>query len=100
MVFKAAMSSNYSKINDLQIMRENITRIDGNNLTIKQMHNLRILDLSFNLIRKIEHLDFLQNLRDLNISYNHIKVMENLKFPSLHTLNLSHNKITQIKNIR
>ena len=35
LVFKAAMSSNYSKITDLSILREEITRLDGNNLTIK-----------------------------------------------------------------
>ena len=35
LVFKAAMSSNYSKINDLAILREDITRIDGANLTIR-----------------------------------------------------------------
>ena len=35
LVFKAAMSSNYSKIMDLQIMREDITRIDGGNHTIR-----------------------------------------------------------------
>lgn len=94
------MSSNYSKIIDLTIMNEKITKIDGGNITLRSMDKLRTLDLSFNLIRKIEHLELLSNLRELNLSYNHIKVMENLNFRALNILILSHNKITKIQNIR
>ena len=58
MVFKAAMSSNYSQISDLAIVKEDITRIDSKNAMLCQMSgSLRKFDLSFNELRKIENLD-------------------------------------------
>lgn len=54
LVFKAAMSSNYSQIRELEIMNEGVTLIDNYNPTFKLMSNsLRKLDLPLNKIRKM-----------------------------------------------
>lgn len=54
MVFKAAMTSEYSKITDLSIIREGVTNIDPANSCIRQMSaSLRRFDLAFNHIRRI-----------------------------------------------
>lgn len=100
-VFKAAMNSNYDKIIDLTIVSENITRIDHQNLTLRKMSgSLRTLDLSFNLLRAMAHIDALANLRELNLGFNHLAEIEPLKLPNLHTLILNGNQITKIRNIR
>jgi len=71
MVFKAAMTSDYSKITELAIVKGEITCIDSQNATLSRLGaSLRKLDLSFNLLSKIEHLEPLGNLRELNLSFN------------------------------
>jgi Leucine-rich repeat (LRR) protein len=59
-VFKSAMSSNYSKIIELVISQEDITKIEPHNLILKQLGpNLRRFDLSYNYLKQIENLDVL-----------------------------------------
>ena len=59
-VFKCAMTREYSKIVELNIVSEGITFIDNGNLLLKSMGpSLRKLDLSFNKLKRIEGLDCL-----------------------------------------
>ncbi|XP_054267240.1 leucine-rich repeat-containing protein 23-like [Macrosteles quadrilineatus] len=60
--------------------------------------SLKHLDLSYNLIEKIEGLEGLRYLKHLNLSHNYIQQVENLHCPSLQELNLSYNRITDIDN--
>lgn len=54
------MSSNYSKIIELAISQEDITKIDAHNLILKQLGpNLRRFDLSYNYLKQIENLEVL-----------------------------------------
>ena len=57
--------------------------------------NLKWLDLSFNLIDKIEGLDKLTKLTDLSLFSNEITVLSGLEnLPELNILSVGHNKIT------
>ena len=88
------MTREYKNIQELSIVSEGLTFLDNGNLILKQLVNLRKLDLSFNKLPKIDNLDTLVNLKELNLSYNLIEHIENLaKLPGLKILNLDHNKI-------
>eukprot|EP00347_Sterkiella_histriomuscorum_P021343 403334317 len=101
LVFKCAMTRDYAKLTDLQIISEGVTFIDAGNVMLKQFTNLKTLDLSFNKLQKINNLDTLKELRELNLSYNRIETMENLnKLPNLRVLVLDHNKIKQLENLK
>ena len=94
LVFKCAMTREYKNIQELAIISEGVTFLDNGNLILKQLVNLKKLDLSFNKIYKIDNLDTLVSLKELNLSYNQIDHIENLsKIPGLKILNLDHNKI-------
>lgn len=67
---------------------------------IKFLKNIKLLDLSHNLITKIENLDSLNHLRTLILSHNHIRKIENLySLVSLEYLDLSYNPIEHVENI-
>lgn len=64
------------------------------------MKNLVKLNLSNNVIEKIQGLESLVNLQELNVSFNHITKMENLgTLVKLQTLLLFSNKIKVIEGI-
>ena len=74
------------------------------NLKLKDDDNLEKLKLSFKSLRNkdIEYLSkfYISNLKILNLSYNlisDINVLEKVKFENLKELNLSSNRITDIK---
>ncbi|CDW76546.1 protein phosphatase 1 regulatory subunit 7 isoform x1 [Stylonychia lemnae] len=101
LVFRCAMTRDYAKIQEISIISEGVTFIDGGNIMLKQFVNLKKLDLSFNKLAKIDNLDTLKELRELNLSYNRIEQIENLnKLPNLRVLVLDHNKIKQLENLR
>ena len=102
MVFKSTMSTNYSKVTELYIIREMVTKIEHNNQFLTQIgKNLQKLDLSYNLLQKIEHLENVPNLKDLNMSGNKIKKIENLnKMIGLQSLYLDSNQIEKIENLK
>jgi len=59
--------------------------------------NLRWLDLSFNLITKIEGLDNLRKLEDLALFSNHITKLEGLdNLESLNVLSVGKNRIVAL----
>ena len=70
LIFKCAMTREYKNIQELSIVSEGLTFLDSGNLFLKQLVNLRKLDLSFNKLPKIDNLETLVNLKELNLSYN------------------------------
>ena len=61
---------------------------------------LKILELSYNNITKIENLQELISLTCLDLSHNNIEVIENLDLMNnLEKLNLNNNKITKIEGL-
>jgi Leucine-rich repeat (LRR) protein len=64
------MTREYKNIQELAIISEGVTFLDHGNLILKQLVNLKKLDLSFNKIYKIDNLDTLVSLKELNLSYN------------------------------
>jgi Leucine-rich repeat (LRR) protein len=61
--------------------------------------NLQFKDERFPKIRRIANLDTVPNLRTLNLSYNMIEKIEGLELPLLVELNLSENNIEVIENL-
>ena len=101
LIFKCAMTRDYGKVQELNIISEGVTFIEAGNVYLKQFISLKKLDLSFNKLTKIDNLDCLKELRELNLSYNRITVIENLtKLPNLRVLTLDHNKIKQLENLK
>lgn len=68
-------------------------------LPISSNYWWRILDLSYNNIKKIEGLETLKKVEKLFLLSNKIKVIEGLDFPELSMLELGSNKITKIDNL-
>lgn len=94
LVFKCAMTRDLKNVQELAIVSEGLSFIDHGNMVLKQLVNLRKLDLSFNKLYRIDNLEALVSLKELNLSYNQIDRIENLaKIPGLRILNLDHNKI-------
>ena len=100
-VFKCAMTKDYKNIVDLNIVKEGITYIESGNLILRQMTNLKRLDLSFNSLTRLDNLDCLKDLRELNVSYNRLDCIDNLtKCINLKTLILDHNRIKKLENLK
>ena len=76
-IFKSAMTLDFTKILELSIIRENITSLQ-NDLFRQVAGTLRKLNLSFNHIERIENFECLINLRELEIPYNNITEIEGL----------------------
>ena len=75
-----------NKIDDIEILEEDITRIEK-------------LDLSNNLISDIEGIEKFSNLKYLKLDNNQVTNFEGLKhLKGLHTLYLRNNKISEIKD--
>lgn len=53
------MTKDYKNIVDLNIIKEGINYIESGNLILRQMTNLRRLDLSFNTLTKLDNLESL-----------------------------------------
>lgn len=68
--------------------------------SINNLKGLRILNLSYNRLRKISNLDNLSYLEELNLSHNNISKIEGLgNLSSLKKLNLEDNNIDKIENL-
>jgi Leucine-rich repeat (LRR) protein len=100
-VFKSAMTRDFRSLQELSIVQEGITHIESGNLTLRQLQNLRKLDLSFNKITRLDNLEGLKELKELNISYNQLEGLDNLgKLSGLRVVNLSHNKIRRLDSLK
>ena len=72
MVFKVAMTRDLKSITELSLIAEKINFLNfGNSVLTKTVH-LTKLDLSYNQIDRIQHLDYLKMLQELNLSGNPI----------------------------
>ena len=68
----------------------------GEDITFDDKTDLEILEITNNVISKIQNLEILQNLIKLNLSFNRIETLENLEDTQIIELNLSHNRIHTI----
>ena len=84
-----------STLQEVDLYDNRISNISGFDAT----PNLVTLDLSFNVIRKIEHLEKLTKLQTLYLVSNKISVIENLNFDSLVYLELGDNRIRDISGL-
>ena len=72
MVFKVAMTRDLKSITELNLIAEKINFLNfGNSVLTKTVHLVK-LDLSYNQIDRIQHLDYLKMLQELNLSGNPI----------------------------
>ena len=90
-------------INELKSQKKNgkmictIGQIEEISTTdFKNMEDIIVLQISNNLITKIQNLNQLKKLQELDLSYNRIEVLENIENLSLSALFLSHNRIHSI----
>ncbi len=72
------MSRDYRNMQELSIVQEGVTGIDNGNPILRQLTQLRKLDLSFNSIARIDNLDSLKELRELNLAFNRLEQIDNL----------------------
>ncbi|KAK1349877.1 regulatory subunit of protein phosphatase 1 [Hamiltosporidium tvaerminnensis] len=97
---------NRNKIKEMEFLfHENIEDLDLNDNEIKNINglenlpNLKILDLSFNLITQISNIS-LTHLRELYLISNDIEKIENLEnLPNLIKLDLACNSIKKLENL-
>lgn len=83
-------------LKDLDMYDNLITRIRG----LDDLVNLTSLDLSFNKIRHIKHIDHLKDLRELFLVANKISTIEGLDgLDKLTSLELGSNRIREIQNL-
>ncbi|CDJ65858.1 hypothetical protein, conserved [Eimeria necatrix] len=83
-------------LEELVLYQNHIKCIDN----IRHLTNLRILDLSFNGIRRIQNLETLVNLRELFLSNNKITKIEGLStLTELRMLELGSNRIRLVEGI-
>ncbi|KND01461.1 uncharacterized protein SPPG_03263 [Spizellomyces punctatus DAOM BR117] len=85
-------------VRELNVHSNRITKIDRN--ALQAFRSLVILDLSSNLIQKIEGLEVVPHLRELNLSNNKICRIENLR--DLHNLRqfiISFNSIRTLEGL-
>lgn len=92
MVFKAAMKSNFESIESLELVREGITKIDKDNVTLHRLKSMSSLNLAHNYLMKFENFEPFSNLRELRLSHNKIGAIEALpRMPNLTELYLDGN---------
>ena len=100
LVYTKAMTRDYASLTELEISMENITEIDPGNKTLRALCNLTTLSLAENFITEIKCLDTMRGLVNLNLRSNRITKIDNLNLPNLKELDLSHNKIEIITNLK
>lgn len=85
-------NSEYLSRENIMIFKKRINEIPKFILRCK---NLKILDLSWNNIKKIENLENCKKLERLDLSYNAIETLNGLpEFNYLHQINLRSNEIS------
>ena len=100
MVFGSAMTSEYSKIDNLILMGKKITTLISGHALLRKMNNLKDLNLANNKIVVVKHLSECKGLQTLSLSGNRITEMQGLNLPVLTTLNLDRNLIRAITGLR
>ena len=69
-----------------------LTVINSANVVLRQLTNLKRLNLSSNKLRVIQNLEEgVRQLKELNLGFNQIEKIQNLNLPMLETLTLCNN---------
>ena len=100
MVFRQAMTSEYSKIESLPLGGQKITTLISGNAVLRRMTNLKELNLSNNRIVDVQHLNDLKQLQSLVLSHNRVTDTSNLSLPILTSLSLDRNRIKKVAGLR
>ena len=100
MVFKVAMTRDLKSITELSLIAEKINFLNFSNSVLTKTVHLVKLDLSYNQIDRIQHLDYLKMLQELNLSGNPIQLIEDLNLPQLKVLQLDGCRIKVIENLK
>jgi Leucine-rich repeat (LRR) protein len=78
-----------------------LTVINSPNVVLRQLTNLRRLNLSSNKLKTIQNLDDVtRQLKELNLGFNQIDKIQNLNLPQLERLCLCNNQIKRIENLK
>ena len=85
-------------LKSIDFARNSITTIDQ---SLQAFSNLIYLDLSYNLIEKIEHLEHCTRLQHLNLSHNKIESLEgiNQHVGNVKTLDISFNRLKSLEGL-
>lgn len=100
MIMNQAMTSEYSKIDSLQLSGKRLTTLISGHALLRRMTNLKELNLSNNKIVVISHLSELKGLHTLQLSGNRVMEMQGLNLPMLTSLNLDRNRIKVISGLK
>jgi internalin A len=99
-VFKAMMTHDYASLKELSLIGVGLTLLNEKNTILRQMTNIKRLNLSHNNIAVIQHLDALKQITELDLSFNRIEKIQNINMPQLTILDLSGNQIKRIENLK
>ena len=99
-IFQKAMTSEFSKIDNLSLIGLRITSVTYGSAILRKMSNLKELNLTNNRISQISALSELKGLQTLILMGNRITEIGQLNLPVLTSLNLDSNQITVITGLR
>ena len=91
MIFEDAMTREFGKMEQLNIMGKRVTSLIQGTTIMRRMPNLKELNLSNNKISTVGSLSELKSLTTLNLSGNRIEELKNLNLPVLTHLFLNFN---------
>ena len=94
------MTRDFKALTELSLIAEKINFLNFGNSVLTKTNHLVKLDLSYNKIDRIQHLDYLKMLQELNLSGNPIRLIEDLNLPQLRILSLDGCRIKVIENLK
>jgi len=100
MVFQKAMTSDFTKVENLSLVGLRITSVTYGVSTLRRLSNLKEVNLANNKISQISSLSELKGLQTLILMGNRIKEIGALNLPVLTSLNLDNNQITAVSGLR
>jgi Leucine-rich repeat (LRR) protein len=97
---KSISMTRFPSLQSLILSNNSFKTCDG--FPIANFPALETLDLSHNFIQTVSFnaLEPLRTLKELNFAYNSLRKLENLAVPSLLSLDLSHNRVTVLDEVR
>jgi len=98
MVYRATTTRDFKSVSELYLRSEGINWINYNNECLKKFGHLKILNLAWNKIDRIDNLEHLKQLQELDLSYNPISELANLNLPALTVLRMDGCKISKLEN--
>ena len=94
------MTHDYASLKELSLINVGLTLLNEKNTILRQMTNIKRLNLSHNSISVIQHLDSLKQIIELDLSFNRIEKIQNINMPLLTILDLKGNQIKRIENLK